>query len=55
MYKPRDYSKPLFIRLKGLQGLKAYIKILKAPAVKYDAEKAAEEALKNLRKQGAKI
>ena len=52
---PRDYSKPLMIKFKGIQGLRAYIQLLKTPPVKYDAEKKAEEALQALRKQGAKI
>ena len=55
MYMPRDYSKPLMIKFKGIQGLRAYIQLLKTPPVKYDAEKKAEEALQALRKQGAKI
>lgn len=55
MYKPRDYSKPMMIKFKGLEGLKAYIRLLKTPPVKYDADRKAEEALQELRKQGAKI
>lgn len=55
MYMPRDYSKPLMIKFKGIQGLRAYIRLLKTPPVKYDATKKAEEALQALRKQGAKI
>ncbi len=55
MYKPRDYSKPMTIKFKGVQGLRAYIKLLKTPPVKYDANKKAEEALQALRKQGAKL
>ena len=38
MYKPRDYSKPMTIKFKGVQGLKAYIKLLKTPPIKYDAK-----------------
>lgn len=55
MYKPRDYSKPLTIKFKGIEGLKAYIDLLKTPPVKYDAEKEAQKALQELRKQGAKL
>ncbi|MBR1508393.1 MAG: hypothetical protein IJ619_10370 [Eubacterium sp.] len=55
MYKPRDYSKPLMLRLNGPEGLRAYIRIFKTPPVKYDAAKKAEEALKELREQGARI
>ena len=55
MYKPRDYSKPMTIKFKGVQGLRAYIKLLKTPPIKYDANKKAEEALQALRKQGAKL
>ena len=55
MYIPRDYSKPLMIKLKGIRGLREYIRLLKTPPVKYDATKKAEEALQALRRQGAKI
>ena len=55
MYKPRDYSKPLIVRFKGINGLKAYVKLLKTPPVNYDADKEAKNALINLKKQGAKL
>ena len=53
--KPRDYSKPMSIKFKGVQGLRAYIKLLKTPPIKYDANKKAEEALQALKKQGANL
>ena len=55
MYTPRDYSKPMMIKFKGIEGLRAYIRLLKTPPAKYDAAKKADEALQALRKQGAKI
>ncbi len=55
MCKPRDYSKPITIKFKGVQGLRAYIKLFKTPPIKYDAHKKAEEALQALRKQGVKL
>lgn len=55
MYTLRDYRKPLMLKFKGKEGLRAYIKLLKMPAVKYDAKKEAQKALADLRKQGAKI
>ena len=55
MNNPRDYSRPMTIKFKGIQGLQAYIKLTKTPPIKYDANKKAEEALQALRKQGAKL
>ena len=55
MYTPRDYSKPILIKFKGVEGLKSYIRLLKTSPKKYDANRKAEEALQALRKQGAKI
>lgn len=55
MCQPRDYSKPITIKFKGVQGLRAYVKLLKTPPIKYDANKKAEEALQALRKQGANL
>ncbi len=55
MNNPRDYSRPMTIKFKGIQGLQAYIKLAKPPPIKYDANKKAEEALQAFRKQGAKL
>ena len=43
MYMPRDYSKPMMIKFKGIEGLRAYIRLLKTPPVKYDAAKTIIE------------
>ena len=55
MYKPRDYRKPLMMRFRGLDGLRAFIRLLKAPPERYDAEKEADKALRDLRRQGARL
>ena len=53
--KPRDYSKPILLNLKGEKGLRTYIKIATSPRVKYDAKAAAEKAASQLRAQGLNV
>lgn len=51
----RDYSKPIMINFKGIEGHKAYIKMVTTPQKKYNAEDEAKKAAENLRKQGISL
>lgn len=51
----RDYSKPIFLKLEGEQGIKAMIEILTSPRTRYDAKAEAEKAKAELRKQGLEV
>ena len=48
----RDYSRAIAPVLRGEKGLRAYVKIVTSPRVRYNAKLAAEQAARNLRKQG---
>ena len=50
-YNVRDYSKPIMLKLIGIEGFRTYLKIITTPAKKYDAAAAKEKAAENLRKQ----
>ena len=54
-YSVRDYSKPIMLKLTGIEGFRTYLKIITTPAKKYDAEAAKERAAENLRKQGLMV
>ena len=53
--KIRDYSKPIMIRLQGIEGFKTYVRIVTTPAKKYDAAEAMKLAAENLKKQGLTV